>query len=88
MLLIGCKVPYLYTRESNLNPTHWNPIGRSLTALPPVLSPSSILPAPSPQYAYIPARGKFGAVQKIISLLYFLQKCANCGVSVGGILKT
>jgi len=37
------------------NSIHWNLIGRSTTALPPVLSPSSILPATLSDCAHIPA---------------------------------
>lgn len=44
-------------------PEPWNPIGRSLTLLPP----SSILPPLSPHYAFIPARKKFGACSKNIT---------------------
>jgi hypothetical protein len=37
-------------------PTHWNPIGHSMTAPPPVLSPSSILTLPWSLCAFMPAR--------------------------------
>jgi hypothetical protein len=37
-------------------PTHWNPIGHSLTAPPPALSPSSILMLPWSLCAFIQAR--------------------------------
>ena len=51
---------YVYARESSLNATRWILIGRSMTAPPPMLSPSSILPAPS-HHAFIPLKKKFGA---------------------------
>jgi hypothetical protein len=41
-------------------PTHWNLIGGSMTALPPVLSPNSILRPPSSHCTFIPASEKFG----------------------------
>jgi hypothetical protein len=45
-----CGQLRMYIKESPAEikiPTHWNQIGRSMTAPPPVLSPSSILPPPS-----------------------------------------
>ena len=45
---------YVYARESSLNATRWILIGRSMTAPPPVLSPSSILPQPSSHCAVTP----------------------------------
>jgi hypothetical protein len=42
-------------------PSHYNPIGRSMTAWPLVLSPDSILPSPSLHCIFIPARKTFGA---------------------------
>jgi hypothetical protein len=44
-----------------LTPTHCNPIGRSMTAWPLVLSPISNLPSPSLRCIFIPARKIFGA---------------------------
>ena len=44
-------------------PTYWNLIGRSMTAPQLVLSPSSILPPPASNFAFIPAR-KNSAFQK------------------------
>lgn len=38
------------------NPTHWNLIGRSMTALLPVLLPNSICLSPSSHYAFISGR--------------------------------
>jgi hypothetical protein len=36
------------------NSIHWNLMGRSTTDLPPVLSPSSIIPATFSDYSLIP----------------------------------
>ena len=55
--------------------THWNLIGRSMATLPPVLSPSSILLSPSPRRAFIPARGRFGALCHFF--FYFLYNCVT-----------
>jgi len=45
--------------------TYWNLTGRSITALPLVLSPSSILPSPSSHSAFIPQRKTWWAFQKM-----------------------
>ena len=45
---------HVYTRQSqmkSITPTHQNPIGRSMTAPSPVLSPTNILPPHSSHYA-------------------------------------
>ena len=50
---------YMYTRGSPAEiqiQAHWNLTGRSITASPHVSSPSSILPPPSSQCAFIPSR--------------------------------
>ena len=44
--------------------THWNLKGRSMTASPRVLSPSSILPPPS-HFAFIPSRKNSARLSKI-----------------------
>jgi len=54
-------------------PTHCNLIARSLTAPPPLLSPSSILPSPSFHCTFIPA-WKNSAPFKSVIKFYFLQK--------------
>jgi hypothetical protein len=49
---------YVYTQGSPAEiqtPSHWNVIDRSMTALQPVLSPSSILLPPSSYCAFITA---------------------------------
>ena len=51
--LCVCVCVYVYIRGVQLKsktPTHWNLIGRSMTAPPPVLSPSSIFPLLSSSY--------------------------------------
>ena len=42
-------------------PTHWNLIGRFMTAPPPVSSPRGILRPSSYHWAFIPRKEKFGA---------------------------
>jgi len=53
-------------------PTHWNPIGHSLTALPPVLSPSSILTLPWSLCAFMVARRN--SARFFLFLIIFLFK--------------
>jgi hypothetical protein len=53
-------------------PTHYNLIGRSMSAQPPVYSPSSILPPSSSHCAFIPARKKLGARVKTVICFNFL----------------
>jgi hypothetical protein len=52
-------------------PTQSNLIGRSMTAPPPVLSPSSILPPPSPPCAFIPATKNLMCVSKTLLFQFF-----------------
>ena len=56
-------------------PTYWNPIGRSMTALPPLLSPSSILP-PSSHWVFVPARKTATRVSKKCYVI-FIFYCAS-----------
>jgi hypothetical protein len=71
----------VYTRDPSLNPNlaYWNLIGRNITAQPPVLSPSSILPPHSSHCASF-TQEKFGArsVSKILFhfLFFKLRKSA------------
>ena len=62
-------------------PAHWNLIGRSITAAPPVLSPSSNLPPPLSHCAFIPARKYLVRVSKIFKCFDFFLNCVNRGVS-------
>jgi hypothetical protein len=48
----------------NQSPTYWNLIGRRLTAPPPLLSPSSILPPPSSHFTFILAEKILGRAKK------------------------
>ena len=61
-------------------PTPWNLIGLTMTAPPPVLSPSSILPSPSSHNVFHSHNEKFGASLKIL-LFHFsvllTQFCAG-----------
>jgi hypothetical protein len=50
--------------------THWNLIGRSMIALRPLLSPNSILPAPSSHCAFIAARKISVRVSKMLVLFF------------------
>jgi len=55
-LLFNCTCMYVQGSPFGIQtPTNWNLIGRSMTALPPVLSPSSILP-PHSHFTLISAR--------------------------------
>jgi hypothetical protein len=58
---------------------HWNLIGHSITAPSPVLSPSSILPPPSPRCTFITERkNSLRASKKImISFCYFVFNCVS-----------
>ena len=55
----------------------WNLIGRSMTALPSVLSPSSILLPPSTHCVIIPARKKKlrAFTESLFKLFYLLRLC-------------
>jgi hypothetical protein len=53
-------------------PTHWNLIGRSMTAPPPLLSPSSILLPLSPFCACSAARKNSLRVSKMLFILFIL----------------
>ena len=72
------------------SPAHCNVIGCSMTAPPPVLSPSSILPPPSSYCAFTPARKKFGARSKVLATSPFhpclkLQQVVNRVKSVNSL---
>ena len=54
------------TFELELAGTHWNPIDRSMTASPPVLSPSSILPPCSSHCSFTPARNNLAHFPKTV----------------------
>ena len=62
---------YLYTTGCSWNqtPTQWNQIGRNITALPPVLSPSTILQPRTSHCACLSAR-KFGLKNVILIVLF------------------
>ena len=55
--------------------THWNMIGRRITATPPMLSPSSILPPLSSHCAFIAARKCLVRFSKIIKGFPFKKNC-------------
>jgi hypothetical protein len=52
-------------------PTHWNLISRSMIAPPSVLSPTSILPPPLSQCAFIPARKNSAPFSNVILIFFF-----------------
>jgi len=66
---------YVYRKQSSWNPnsntTQCNLIGRSMTAPPPVISPSSILPPPSSPRAFIPAAKNLVCVSKTLLFQFF-----------------
>jgi hypothetical protein len=51
--------------------THWNRNDRRMTAPPPVLSPSNILPPASSHWSFNPARKKFGALLENVISFFF-----------------
>jgi hypothetical protein len=63
-------------------PTQWNPIGRRLTALSPVLSPSIILRHLRFKFFHFRNRNFGGAFKKCyLNFLYFLKlKLSTAGV--------
>jgi hypothetical protein len=64
----------VYTRDIPVEiktPADWNLIGRSMTAPPPVLSPSSISAPPSSYCAFIPGREKSPLVLKMLLFKFF-----------------
>jgi len=68
------------------NSVHWNLIGRSTTALPPVLSPSSILPATFSDCALIPAwknSAPFNnVIFEIVIIFYYYVSRVVCARSI------
>jgi hypothetical protein len=59
---------YIQWRPAEMKtPTHWNPIGRSVTVPHPVLSPSSILPPSSSHWAFTAARQNPTRLQNLSS---------------------
>ena len=68
---------YLYIQGSPVEIhilAHWNLIVRSMTALPPVLSPNSILRLPSSHCAFIPAGENLGMSLKNILILFYFSE--------------
>ena len=68
----ACSQLCMYIQGSPVEiqtPTHRNLIGRTTTAPPVMLSPSIMLPSPSPTWAFFPARKIPRELQKI--LLFF-----------------
>jgi hypothetical protein len=66
------------------NPTYKKTVGRSMTNLPPVLSPKSILPPPLPRCTFIPARKTSARLSKCSKLATWNYVTWNwsCGVHV------
>jgi len=54
--------------------THWNLIGRRMTAPQPLLSPSSNLPPPSSHFTFIPSKKNSGRAKKK-SLFFSVLLC-------------
>ena len=56
---VSCHEPLDTTVYETDSPSHWNPIGRTKTALPAVISPDSTLqPASSPHCVFIHSHKK------------------------------
>ena len=72
---------YIYTQGSKIEiqtQAHWNLIDRSMSALPYVLSPSSILPPPSSHRVLICARKHFARFTNVtFSVLFFFKNCVS-----------
>jgi hypothetical protein len=56
-------------------PTHWNLIGRHMTAPLPVLLPSSILTHPAAQCAYMHVRKNYVHVSKMLLFNFLIFIC-------------
>jgi hypothetical protein len=52
--------------------TRCNLIGCSMTAQPPVLSPNSVIPSPSPDYAFIPTKIISVRISKIVLFCFLM----------------
>jgi hypothetical protein len=70
---------YIYIQGhpiENHFPTLWNPIGRNMPILSPVLSPSSILPPHSSHCVFFPNKGKSNTISEniLISFSFLLFK--------------
>jgi hypothetical protein len=61
---------YLWSPVEIKTPTHWNLIGSSMTAPPPVLSPNSILPPPSSHCAFSLAKKISVLFKKKLAFLF------------------
>ena len=59
-------VKYIGSPAEIQTSAHWNLIGRSMTASPPVLSSRSILPPPSSHCTSIPARNNSAHVSQML----------------------
>jgi hypothetical protein len=71
-----CMVNYIHGSLVEIQtPTYWNPIGRSMTAPPPLLSSSSILPSSS-HWLFVPAR-KTSFKKMLLSHFYFLLRMSE-----------
>jgi len=63
----------VYTQRDLINPVHSKMIGRSMAALPPLLSPSSIRPPPCfMSLRFYCRQKKFGALFKKVTVSVFL----------------
>jgi hypothetical protein len=70
-------VNYIYGNLVEIQtPTYWSSIGRSMTAPPPLLSPSSVL-QPSSHCVFVPARKTATRVKKKYCYLIFIFYCAS-----------
>jgi len=66
----------MYIQESPIKiqtPKHWNCISHSITALLPMLLPSSILPPPLSHNAFFPARKIWHNLKKKKNYFFFFK---------------
>jgi hypothetical protein len=77
-------VSYIYRRDPIGNPKHWNCISHSMTALLPMLLPSSILPPPLSHNAFFPARENLAQFKKMYYFIFSSLKLHKWGSVCNG----
>jgi len=73
----------IYVQLKSKLPTRWNMIGRSMTDLPPVLSPSSVLPPPLSHCAFIPATKNAAHFEIVFISIFSFKNCVTGNRQVG-----
>jgi hypothetical protein len=74
---------FTYMNEMKSTLPHWNLIGRSMTAPPPVLSPTSILPPPSSHCVFIFSSKDLTRSKFVFNFLLLFKNCVLHIVSRG-----